>query len=850
MSTLISEFTPNQLAAHDLLSELRTRIATQPLPYQYGVEARAFESLVEIFGLARKAIKDHPGCEEFARMTTRMLNVDLRPVTAKWHRGLKAGLLDSKDGANEFRADLAAVRLKLLAFSEELQHVAYGNREADAIAAPVMPFDEIERCFKPVAFGIAGNPSEEIVNAAEIDDAEAAAVAARRAYYKIETEKGTNAVGLALSGGGIRSATFCLGVVQVLAQRGLTKDVDFLSTVSGGGYVGCFITSLVGAGQDFAAVAKPHGPDTLPVRHLRQNAKYLSAIDLKHGWLMVTGTLAGLLLNWTAPLSVIAILALLADTAAVVITPNIWAHIAGILAIVTLILTLVYGVTLRAGGTSARTGSLLFAWGAGLVLAALAMFGVERGYMFFHDALEAHWSISSLTAAAIVAGPAIIRYLPIFRRPGVEKIVLKVVLTAAAIVVPVIGLICFYLLRGMGSLSPDPSAPIWSSSHYIGSVWILLAIAIIAGGFSLFLLNVNLTGPHKLYRDQLAKTFVQTPESAADIPLRRINCSQSAPYHLINATINLPSSTSAVLRDRRGDFFLFSKYWSGARSVGYHRTREWKSNGAEIDLATAMAISGAAASPNMGLGSLPTLRALLTLLNIRLGFWIAKPNSEAGVPGFGCLLREMTGIRMSEGEPWLNLSDGGHIENMGMYELLRRRCKFIICVDGEADPQSTFQGQITLVRHAQIDFGIRIEPRFDELRPDPNSKFSRTHSQLFRVRYPEDGTRPKEIGLMLYLKLSLTGDEAEFLKRYRTVHPDFPHQSTLNQFYDEEQFEAYRQLGVHVAEGTFSPALVTENPLPPTIPNWFRQLAGNMLEPSRELSAESATSLLLGAGAR
>ena len=134
--------------------------------------------------------------------------------------------------------------------------------------------------------------------------------------------------------------------------------------------------------------------------------------------------------------------------------------------------------------------------------------------------------------------------------------------------------------------------------------------------------------------------------------------------------------------------------------------------------------------------------------------------------------------------------------------------------------------------HAQIDLGIRIEPRLDEMRPNPKSRLSRTHAQLFRIRYPEtDNGRDEDIGLMLYLKLSLTGDEAELLKCYRLVHPDFPHQSTLDQFYDEEQFEAYRQLGVHVAEGMFSPALMTENATPADIEEWFRQLAANMLEP-------------------
>lgn len=154
-------------------------------------------------------------------------------------------------------------------------------------------------------------------------------------------------------------------------------------------------------------------------------------------------------------------------------------------------------------------------------------------------------------------------------------------------------------------------------------------------------------------------------------------------------------------------------------------------------------------------------------------------------------------------------------------------------MDGEADPESTFQGQLTLVRHAQIDLGIRIDPRLDDVRLDPLSGYSRTHVQLFRILYPDEGSeRSAAIGLMLYLKLSLTGNEAELLKRYRKLHPQFPHQSTTDQFYDEEQFEAYRQLGVHVAEGTFSRALLTQDPTPRTIPEWFKQLAQSMLEPS------------------
>ena len=82
----------------------------------------------------------------------------------------------------------------------------------------------------------------------------------------------------------------------------------------------------------------------------------------------------------------------------------------------------------------------------------------------------------------------------------------------------------------------------------------------------------------------------------------------------------------------------------------------------------------------------------------------------------------MFGIRMAEDQAWLNLSDGGHIENMAVYELLRRRCKYIVCVDGEADPEFTFQGLMTLARHAQIDFGIRIESSLERIEAGPQDE--------------------------------------------------------------------------------------------------------------------------------
>jgi hypothetical protein len=97
---------------------------------------------------------------------------------------------------------------------------------------------------------------------------------------------------------------------------------------------------------------------------------------------------------------------------------------------------------------------------------------------------------------------------------------------------------------------------------------------------------------------------------------------------------------------------------------------------------------------------------------------------------------------------------------------------------------------------------------------------------LCRIHYPEG------VGLLLYIKLSVTGNESELIRRYRINNPDFPHQTTLDQFFDQEQFEAYRQLGVHAAEGLFLSALMS-GVQPTSIREWFRQLAKNLLEPIR-----------------
>jgi hypothetical protein len=822
---------PNKCAAHQFLSELRTRITTQPLPYQYGVEARALESLWEVFGQAREAMKKYPGCNQFADAVTEMLNLELRPITAKWHRARAEGRLNARDGADEFRADLIRVQDKLRQFAKQLHVMAYGSAYEDKLTPPPIDQDILDGYFDDISFGLL---KTELIKDETVDTMnalESEAVRDRRRHYGLTTANGKNAIGLALSGGGIRSATFCLGVVQVLAQRGLFKDIDFLSTVSGGGYTGSFITMRLGNPREDAqtGIAAPNGPDPGPVRYLRRHAKYLAALDLKQAWSMVTATLAGMLLNWTAPLLLITLAAALIAGGRLGGLPDVnWPIVLSIMLAASAIALVWYGWRLPKGREAAASAGYFFALVLALTAAVGACWLLRIGYGYATSG--SNWTLrisGGLVATIVTAAPAVIRFVPVLKKPAVRKTVLKILLLLAALIIPLGAIGLSYLLVYLA----------------VQSVSYTVALFIISACFAavaLQLLNINLTGPHRLYRDQLARTFIQFDEhNDAPVPLTEINPSSGAPYHLINTTLNVPSSTSDALRDRKCDFFLFSKNFCGSPATDYYPTSRWKTNDAPPDLATAMAVSGAAASSYMGLESMPTLTALLTFLNVRLGFWILHPKRPGSrrYPGFQCLIREMTGIAMSEDQAWLNLSDGGHIENLGIYELLRRRCKLIISVDGEADPDYTFQGLMTLVRHAQIDFGIRIEAELSDIRPDSATGYSQSHAALCVIRYPD-----AQLGFLIYMKLSLTGNEPEMLRRYRINHPDFPHQSTLDQFFDEEQFEAYRQLGVHIAAGLFSKALMDWNDDQITsISEWFRCLVKNLLDGPISTSASTET---------
>ena len=169
----------------------------------------------------------------------------------------------------------------------------------------------------------------------------------------------------------------------------------------------------------------------------------------------------------------------------------------------------------------------------------------------------------------------------------------------------------------------------------------------------------------------------------------------------------------------------------------------------------------------------------------------------------------MTGIGMSEKQAWLNLTSGEHTENIAIYELLRRRCKFIVCVSGESDPDFTIDSIAISVGNAQSDFGIRVGSKFNKLRTLPIAKNAEVHLGFSHIYYPDRAT-----GFLLYVGLSMKGHNSQKM--------------AMAEFFDAEQIEACRQMGIRVGDHLLSQQLIADS-RPASIPEWFRQLALNSL---------------------
>jgi hypothetical protein len=184
------------------------------------------------------------------------------------------------------------------------------------------------------------------------------------------------------------------------------------------------------------------------------------------------------------------------------------------------------------------------------------------------------------------------------------------------------------------------------------------------------------------------------------------------PYPLFNAALDLRAGSELAWQDCKADAFILTPDYCGGKTTGYARVTA--DADAHLTLGRAMAISGAAVDPNMGALPSPPLTALMTVFNTRLGWWMRNPASAAsGWAGQGpgpslYLLGELFGQTNAHSK-YVHLSDGGHFENLGVYELIRRRCRYIVATDAGTDRHAASDNLANLLRLVRTDFGIGID---------------------------------------------------------------------------------------------------------------------------------------------
>jgi Patatin-like phospholipase len=774
--------------------------------------------------------------------------------------------------------------------------------------------------------------------AQEIAGADAAAEAVPAA--------GNGLVGLAFSGGGIRSATINLGVAQALHRRGVLDHVDYVSTVSGGGYLGSSLSTIMRDGAEFPFEHR-EGPIESPyLTWLRNHSNYLAQRGFLDYARIAAVLLRGVLVNflvlvpfllllglgfalwaqnpvtggtffrgdnwgdsfWLTRIGLaVAVLYMLAFPVLVrvfkVLGRNrsaaagsessvklrdkfersfsaVLLGVAGLAALDAIPILLHYFHLMRgdtgfardvaagiAGGSSivaltvvgklmtyfkgvAKTVAIWVAGLLGLLLPLLIVLHVAEGLIWLWEGnpkgQEIAWLawallavvVGLMTGGALASAFAGLLTTRLFRRLGGWLPWWGTVLGGAVGFALGGGAILIWAWLVRENLGASPLAPELFIAVLAFTIWLFCWLSV----------DVNLTSIHGFYRDRLASAYLVGVDTdrrrgatldqivlddvdiEEDLNLQNICQGEQpgespsiAPYHIVNVAHNLQKSKDPSIRERNSDFFMFSKKFYGGTRTGYSSTAHLEAVFPQMDLATAMAISAAAASPNMGGGTIGSLVAVMTLFNIRLGYWVPNPARLAPwVKKRGEPLRSTIGTRFSwrirpsafikemwsslnETARWVNLSDGGHIENLAVYELLRRRCKYIIAGDGEADSAMIFNSLARLKRLARIDLGIEIDILVDDLRRGEGG-LSHQHCAFGTITYPElDAEGHHETGTLLYVKSSVSGDEDEVIRQYRARHPQFPHESTADQFFDEGQFEAYRALGFHIADGLFEP---------------------------------------------
>jgi hypothetical protein len=367
---------------------------------------------------------------------------------------------------------------------------------------------------------------------------------------------------------------------------------------------------------------------------------------------------------------------------------------------------------------------------------------------------------------------------------------------------------------------------------------LLTAILLLLGYLFGRLINTNKFSLHYLWRNRIIRAYLgasnpnRQPNSFTGFDgddnvrmheLKPVEGQEKKMLHFLNFALNLVGGEKLAWQERRAESFTVSPLHCGNYRLGYRRADSYggraKPGDADekrgISLGTSIAISGAFVSPNMGyMQSSPVIRFLMTLFNVRFGWWLGNPG-RAG-DGTSDLIRtyDLNSPRLSvkpivkealgmtnDKSDYIYLSDGGHFENFGLYEMVLRRCRLIVIGDASSDAEYTFESLGQSLRKIRIDFGIPVEfKNFSIVKPSQGGEGA--YAAVGTINYQcIDGGDPNQTnGTVILIKPTLLGDEARDILNYASENTSFPQEFIGDQWFSESQFESYRALGSHIVD--------------------------------------------------
>jgi hypothetical protein len=360
--------------------------------------------------------------------------------------------------------------------------------------------------------------------------------------------------------------------------------------------------------------------------------------------------------------------------------------------------------------------------------------------------------------------------------------------------------------------------------NFAGLLLILCLIALVASRF----VNVNRFSLHGVYRDRLVRAYLGASNGGTgamrevdpftgfalndDVSLHRLASGEVRPLPIINTTLNLVQGKNLAWQQRKARSFSMTPLFCGNWSEGYRSSIAYGGPGG-ITVGTAMTISGAAVNPNVGYNSSPVLAFIMGLFNVgffnmRMGAWLGNTNSRGNRtywrsgPKFALLplFAEVFGLTNS-GRRYIKLSDGGHFDNLGLYEVVLRRCRHVLVSDAGNDFSLSYGDLRNTIRRIRIDFGIPIEITNKILIRPSGATQPGVHCAIATIRYSAVG--PGSDGLLIYIKPRLRGRVPA--KNSDGVPDDdysnsdssgiSPRETTVDQRFSESQFESHRELG-------------------------------------------------------